>query len=81
MERANFEMTAEDLEQLLSAMQPTPMIMLQCGRPTTVQERANAAWKALGEKMGFDYMTVRPTGQGDRFFLAEIVDRTRGEGA
>jgi hypothetical protein len=69
-ERIDYEMTADDLEELLAAMQPQPMILLQCGTPQSVQERANNAWKKLGEKMGFDYMTVRPTGRGDRFFSA-----------
>ena len=71
-ERTNFEMTQNDLDELLSCMKPVPMIMLQCGEPPSPQERANEAWKRLGEKMGFDYMTVKPTGKGDRFFSAEI---------
>lgn len=68
--RTNYEMTQADLEKLFEAMKPVPMIMLQCGTPRSQQENANAAWKALGERMGFDHMTVRPTGRGDRFFTA-----------
>lgn len=68
--RINYEMTQADLEKLLEAMKPVPMIMLQCGTPRSQQENANAAWKALGERMGFDHMTVRPNGRGDRFFSA-----------
>lgn len=71
MTRKTYEMTTEQLETLLESMKPVPQIMLQCGPTPSVQERANFAWKLLGEKMGFDYMTVLPTGRGDRFFSAE----------
>jgi hypothetical protein len=63
-------MTEEDLSKILDACKPVPMIMLQCGTPSSPQENANRAWAALGERMGFDYMTVQPTGKGDRFFTA-----------
>jgi hypothetical protein len=58
-------------------MKPVPMIMLQCGEPPSQQENANAAWKRLGVKMGFDHMTVRPTGEGDRFFSAIVNEAGR----
>lgn len=63
-------MTEEDLRKILDACKPVPMIMLQCGAPSSPQENANRAWAELGERMGFDYMTVQPTGKGDRFFTA-----------
>lgn len=66
----NYEMTQADLDVLLAAMRPVPLIMLQCGMPPSPQENANAAWKRLGERMGFDYMTAQPNGKGDRFFSA-----------
>lgn len=69
--RVDYEMTADDLSALLDSMKPVAMIMLQCGRPSSAQENANAAWARLGKKMGFDPMTVRPNGRGDRFFSAE----------
>lgn len=68
--RTNYEMTEADLEKILDACKPVPMIMLQCGTPRSPQERANDAWEELGKRMGFDHMTVQPTGQGDRFFSA-----------
>lgn len=71
--RTNFEMTPEDLQSLLDAMKPVPMIALQCGAPRSVQENANDAWARLGEKMGFDHLTVAPNGKGDRFFSAEAL--------
>jgi hypothetical protein len=71
MARREFEMTKADLDELLEAMKPVPLIMLQCGTPPSQQERANDAWRRLGERMGFQHMTVRPVGKGDRFFSAE----------
>ncbi len=69
-QRLEYEMTQEDLDVLLEAMKPVPLIMLQCSHPVSRQERANTAWKALGDKMGFEYMSVEPNGKGDRFFTA-----------
>ena len=69
--RTEYEMTQEDLDALIEAMKPVPMIMLQCGTPPTQQENANRAWEALGKKMGFDGDTVRPiNGRGSRYFTA-----------
>jgi hypothetical protein len=68
--RTNYEMTEQDLKTLLDSMQSAPMIMLNIGRHRSQQERANDAWAVLGQKMGFDHMTVQPTGRGDRFFTA-----------
>lgn len=73
--RQNYEMTEADLHELLEAMKLAPMIMLQCGTPRSVQENANVAWAALGLKMNFDPMTVRPNDKGDRFFSAESIPR------
>ncbi|MFH2034277.1 MAG: hypothetical protein ABIJ26_06200 [Candidatus Margulisiibacteriota bacterium] len=69
--RTNYEMTEEDLGELLDACKPVPLIMLQCGTPSSQQENANRAWKELGKKMGFESDTVLPiSGKGTRFFSA-----------
>lgn len=67
-----YEMTQADLDAILAACRPTPVMFLSGGTPMggSPQENANAAWRALGEHMGFDYMTVRPSSKGDRFFTA-----------
>lgn len=75
--RKEFEMTQEDLDKIMGAInkaRSTPLIMLQVGMPTSPQEAANTAWKELGSRMGFDGMTVKPCGKGDRFFTAEVVE-------
>lgn len=67
-------MTQEQLDKILDACKPVPLIAINCGTTHSLQARANSAWKSLGLEMGFDYMTVRGTGKGDRFFTAEAVD-------
>ena len=74
-----FEMTQEQLDKILEACKPVPYIAVQCGEPPSPQEMANNAWEALGEEMGFKHMTVRPTGLGDRFFMAEPKQTAQGE--
>jgi hypothetical protein len=68
----DFEMTQDQLDTLLDAMKPVPLIAINCGMPRSQQESANSAWKRLGNEMGFNHMTVAPTGKGNRFFKAEI---------
>lgn len=69
--RTNYEMTEQDLAEILESCKPVPMIMLQCGSPPSPQENANRAWAVLGKKMGFDGDTVQPIpGKGNRFFSA-----------
>jgi len=68
-----FKMTQADMDTLLDAMKPVPMIMLQCGEPTSQQENANNAWKSLGLKMGFKHMSVRPDGTDPLCFMAEVA--------
>jgi hypothetical protein len=40
------------------------------GHPSGTQARANAAWAVLGLKLGFEWASVEPTGEGERFFSA-----------
>jgi hypothetical protein len=71
--RTRYEMTDDDLKTILAASKPTPVMFLSGGTPMggSQQENANAAWSALGKKMGFDYMTVRPVpGENQRVFTA-----------
>jgi hypothetical protein len=72
-QREEFEMTEDDLQELLDAMRPVPMIAIQYGMGRSAQEMANDAWGRLGKKMGFDHMTVKPSGKGNRFFTAISV--------
>lgn len=77
MARCEYEMSEADLKGLLDAMKPVPYMIVGGMRPVSQQENANAAWKSLGDRMGFDHMTVRPAGKGDRFFSAEPLQTDR----
>jgi hypothetical protein len=69
--RTNYEMTGDDLKELLEACQPTRVMLIGGYSPSSPQENANRAWQKLGEKYGFDYQTVKPIpGKGQRFFSA-----------
>lgn len=69
--RTNYEMTQEQLDKILDACKPTPVIMIGSYTPASPQENANNAWAALGREMGFDHMTVQPiSGKGTRLFSA-----------
>lgn len=70
--RKRFEMTEAQLAKVMEACKPTPAMFLSGGQPMfdSPQENANRAWQSLGQELGFDHMTVEPTGEGDRFFTA-----------
>lgn len=73
MERRQFEMSQADLDGIVAkikAARETPLIATHCGMPPSIQQVANEAWAELGGRLGFDPMTVQPTGRGDRFFTA-----------
>ena len=69
--RVEYEMTEEQLKQLLDACKPVPYMVIGGHAPSSPQENANRAWMGLGKEMGFDWETVRPVqGKGQRFFTA-----------
>lgn len=74
-ERKNYEMSEADLLKIMEACKPVPYIIIGNTMPRSPQENANDAWAALGKRMGFDYETVNPTGQGDRFFSAMPLEQ------
>jgi hypothetical protein len=71
--RTNYEMSEEDLNKVLDACKPTPVMYIGGGIPIggSQQKNANRAWEELGRKMGFDSTTVQPIpSKGNRFFSA-----------
>ncbi len=73
MNRVEFKMSEDDLAAIMDASKPTPLMYLSGGQSMspTPQENANSAWKKLGNRLGFDHMTVSPaSGKGQRFFTA-----------
>ena len=74
IERREYEMTEDDLSQIIKACKSVPLIALQCGTPKSPQANANDAWNGLGKRMGFDGATVEPTSKGNRFFTAVPIE-------
>lgn len=69
--RTAYQLSDSDFEALISAIHPVPCIVVGGMAPRSQQENANSAWASLGERMGFDWNTVRPIyGKGDRWFSA-----------
>ena len=67
----DFEMTQVQLDVLMDAIKPAPLIALNSGLGMSQQQRANFAWERLGNELGFEHMTVQPNGKGNRFFKAK----------
>lgn len=68
--RKQFEMSPAQLEKLLDACKPVPYIVAGGIEPRSPQDNANDAWRALGDEMGFEWLTVEPAGSDPRFFTA-----------
>jgi len=75
--RREYEMTGQQMKTLLDACKPVPYMVVGGMEPRSIQENVNAAWRALGMKMGFNGMTVRPVpNKCSRFFTAEALGIT-----
>jgi hypothetical protein len=71
MSRQEYEMSEQDLDQLLEACKPVRYMVAGGMEPRSPQQNANDAWASLGRKMGFQHMTVQPiSGKDNRFFTA-----------
>ena len=71
--RKRYVLSQAELDELYAACRPVPYIVVGGYAPRSPQENANDAWCALGKKLGFDGMTVQPTGEGDRYFTADVL--------
>lgn len=69
--RKEYEMSQEQLDKILDACKPVPYMIIGGMAPRSTQENANAAWSSLGQEMGFDHMSVKPSNKGNKFFTAE----------
>ena len=71
-ERQEFMMTNEQMDRLLNAIKPVPYMVFGGQPPMPAQERANIAWRALADEMGFVWDTVHPIpGKSAHYFAAE----------
>ena len=74
--RKEFELTQEDLDSILEASKPTPVMYLSGGQLMggTPQENANRAWQQMGEKYGFVWDTAQPIDGKNQRFITAIGD-------
>ena len=71
--KREYEMTEEELKELMDAGKPVPYLVFGGIPPASPYENAMRAWDALATKKGFRPMTVESCGKGNRFFLAEPI--------
>ncbi len=70
--RSEYTMTDQQQATIMEASKPVPYMVFGGKEPRSPQENANAAWRALGEELGFDSLTVQPVpGKDDRHFTAQ----------
>jgi len=72
-----YKMTQEQLNEILNACKPTPVMYLPDGQSMfkSPQENANYAWKKLGEVLKFDHTSVKPIpGKSQKYFTAKEVN-------
>jgi hypothetical protein len=70
--RKEYKMTMDDMNTLLNACKPVPYMVFNGQPPRSPQEYANAAWEALGNKLGFVWDSAQPIhGKSDLYFTAE----------
>lgn len=83
-QRVEFRMSEADFGEMIKAItraRLTPVIAIQCGMPRSPQEVANDEWCALGKRLGFDGMSVEPSGKGPRIFTAIATRAQASQGA
>lgn len=72
--KQEFQMTAEEFEQIKAIAQQPAMPVMKIGSVITgdeKQEDANGFWKRLGDKYGFEWDSAEPvSGKGHTYFLA-----------
>ena len=66
-----YEMSEEDLKELKETCKPRLYPDVFVSFPFFTPKEAFLPWKKLGEELGFNYWTIRPTHLGDRFFTAQ----------
>ncbi len=69
-----YEITKDELNELLEAGKPTPAMFLSGGRPMfgTPQENVDRIWQKLANKYCFIWDTVKPiSDKGNEFFTAD----------
>jgi len=76
--RKEYHMTAKEYGLIVRASQPVPLIYTSGGEMIgSQQENANAAWRVLAAKRGFEWDTVEKVpGKDNHWFSAEELEKS-----
>lgn len=69
-----YELTQDELTELLDACRPVPVMLIGGIAPRSAQQNVDEAWRRLGDVRGFEWETVAPSRKGERFFFAVPKD-------
>ena len=76
MNKKEYELNDEDFKLLLRACEPVPYMVIGGVLTSSPQESVSRAWRYLGDKMWFNYMTVEPViGKSSKFFTAVPLNK------
>jgi predicted TIM-barrel fold metal-dependent hydrolase len=71
--RREFELSEEQLQKILDASKPVRYMVFGGIPPSSPQENANAAWRALADELGFIWDTVRPVPEKGQYYFTAVV--------
>jgi hypothetical protein len=85
--KQEFQMTQEEMDNIIAINRGggDPVMFLSGGVPMgqSLQEKINQYWDILGNKYGFEHMTVEGSARGKLFFLAQpkpvVIPKTAEE--
>ena len=77
--RQEFEMTQEEMDRIIEINKEggDPVMYLSGGTPLgrSLQEKINDYWGELGQKYGFEPLTVQGSSRGKLYFTALALDK------
>ena len=68
-----YEITQAELDSVLEASKPTPVMYLSGGQRMfdSPQANANRAWQKIAKRLNVELMTIRPSPRGELWITAE----------
>lgn len=68
--RTKYRLSEDDFTALIQASQPAPYMVFGGMEPMSPQARAEQVWRDVGERLGFAWETVEPSGPDQYEFTA-----------
>ena len=70
--RSRYELTLEELHDLLQAMHGLKVVETDCSPMQSAQNSCNEVWRRIAEVRGLDWTTIMPVPSGEpEFFTAK----------